>query len=462
MLGIFLGGSVERLVAGESVARKWPWYVELMRRQLRFWELGHVSDDELLARLELAVRETSALTAEVVAHLAEVEERRLHLHKAFSSLFSYCVSGLGFSEDEACRRIEVARLARRFPELFPLLATGEVSLSVVALLKPHLTPENALELLQGVRSKSVVRAREFLAARFPVADVASSVRKLPPARRAATLLPVQPAEPRAAGDQTPANVLERASDPASTAPSTAPPFQQHPRTAAAVQQTLPPDPATTPAAQQTAPPNPATVVPVPNHSRATLTPLSADRYAVRFTATAELKRKLEQALDLLRHANPGGDLAPVVERALDLLLEDLLRKRFGKTRGKREKKYQEEPLPERDATNSDSKPTSRHVSSAVRRSVFERDQGRCTWTDPSGRRCDSQAWLQLDHEQPVGTGGDSGIDNVRLLCHAHNQLAAELVYGRRHVDHAIAHGRRQRRPRRSDSAAAHSETKAGR
>jgi hypothetical protein len=58
-------------------------------------------------------------------------------------------------------------------------------------------------------------------------------------------------------------------------------------------------------------------------------PLSAGRYRVQFTADASLKRKLEQARDLLRHAQPNGDLGAIVSRALDSLLDDLMRRRFG-------------------------------------------------------------------------------------------------------------------------------------
>src|SRR5688572_6442838 len=106
-----------------------------------FWNLGAHSDRELLEGLRERVGNGRQLIAEVLAHLGEVEERRLHLLAGYSSMFSYCVSRLGMSEDEACRRIDVARLARRYPAFYPRLATGQLSLSVAALLKPHLALE---------------------------------------------------------------------------------------------------------------------------------------------------------------------------------------------------------------------------------------------------------------------------------------------------------------------------------
>ncbi len=144
-----------------------------------FSSLGKLTDGALLAELHRVTRAHRGLTAELVAHLAEMEARKLHLREACSSLFAYCTERLGFSEDEACRRIEAARLARRFPCIYDRLDNGRVSLSVLGRLKSVLTEENAQELLDAVSGKSVRDAERVLAARFPKPDVADSIRKLP-------------------------------------------------------------------------------------------------------------------------------------------------------------------------------------------------------------------------------------------------------------------------------------------
>ncbi len=144
-----------------------------------FSSLGKLTDGALLSELHRVTRAHRGLTAELVAHLAEMEARKLHLREACSSLFAYCTERLGFSEDEACRRIEAARLARRFPCIYDRLETGRVSLSVLGRLKSVLTEENAQELLDAVSGKSVRDAERVLAARFPKPDVADSIRKLP-------------------------------------------------------------------------------------------------------------------------------------------------------------------------------------------------------------------------------------------------------------------------------------------
>jgi len=99
------------------------------------FHLTRLSDARLVAELERLLRSTRVLSAELVAHLAEVEERRLHLKAGVSSLFMYCVGRHGMSEDEACRRIEVTRLGRRFPAILDMLTSGQLSMTVASLLK---------------------------------------------------------------------------------------------------------------------------------------------------------------------------------------------------------------------------------------------------------------------------------------------------------------------------------------
>jgi membrane protein involved in colicin uptake len=61
--------------------------------------------------------------------------------------------------------------------------------------------------------------------------------------------------------------------------------------------------------------------------------------------------------------------------------------------------------------------------------VWERDGGRCTFVSESGKRCGSNRFLELDHVQPVACGGLSTVENLRVVCRAHNQYAAEQVFG---------------------------------
>src|SRR5687767_8052799 len=110
-----------------------------------------LSDAELLSATRGLVGRSNQLLAELLAHLAEVEARGIHRTRACSSLYAYCLYELRFSEDEAFRRVAAARLIRRFPALLDALASGELHLTGLLMLGPHLTEANLTEVL--VRAK---------------------------------------------------------------------------------------------------------------------------------------------------------------------------------------------------------------------------------------------------------------------------------------------------------------------
>ncbi len=64
----------------------------------------------------------------------------------------------------------------------------------------------------------------------------------------------------------------------------------------------------------------------------------------------------------------------------------------------------------------------RTIPAAVKRQVWERDGGCCSYVDrDSGRRCGSRHVLQMDHVLPFSLGGSAEPDNLRLLCAAHHR-----------------------------------------
>jgi hypothetical protein len=87
-------------------------------------QLQFLSDDELLRNLSELLRDSRRVDAELVAHIGEVDARRLYARDACSSMFAYCVEVLHLSEPEAYLRITVARAARKHPMLLAQL--GEV------------------------------------------------------------------------------------------------------------------------------------------------------------------------------------------------------------------------------------------------------------------------------------------------------------------------------------------------
>ena len=322
---------------------------------------GSLPDDELIAQLRhLAARERGA-TAELVAHLAELESRDLHRAAGYRSMFSYCRDVRLLSEHEAYNRIEVARAARRFPLVLDLLMEGAVNLTTVRLLAPHLTMENHHAVLTSARGRSRAQVEELVARLAPRPEVAASVRKLP-----------------------------------DTAPATAP------GPAVAMPATEPP-PVVEAVAPLPPPPPPL------DRARADIRPLSPERFKMQLTISGDVVEKLRLAKDLLSHANPSGSEAVVLERALDVLLADLLKKKFAAT---------ERPRPGGSPRNVES----RQPPAEVKRAVFLRDRGRCAYVASDGHRCGERAFLEFHHVRPYAHGGTATVANIQLRCRRHDEF----------------------------------------
>jgi hypothetical protein len=142
--------------------------------------------------------------------------------------------------------------------------------------------------------------------------------------------------------------------------------------------------------------------------------LSPERFGLQVTIGQETHDKLRYAQALLGHAVPTGDLAEVLDRALDALVTQLERQRFAKT-----------SRPGRQRSSTDP----RHVPASVKRAVWERDGGKCTFVAEDGDRCDSPRFLEFDHVDPVACGGEATVEGIRLRCRAHNQYEAECAFG---------------------------------
>src|SRR5882672_11254262 len=114
---------------------------------VRNYSLSHVGDQVLLRQLASLVAQDRTTTAEILAHIAEFDARKLYLPAAYPSMFAYCVGELRLSEDVALKHIRAARAAQEFPAIYVAIADGRLHLSAVVLLAPRLNRDNAAELL---------------------------------------------------------------------------------------------------------------------------------------------------------------------------------------------------------------------------------------------------------------------------------------------------------------------------
>jgi len=164
------------------------------------------------------------------------------------------------------------------------------------------------------------------------------------------------------------------------------------------------------------PPCPPPPAPLPAAARPDeVEPLTGDLRRFHTTVSKRFLAKLAAARDALSHSHPGADTEAVLEAALDLLLAANDKKK-GLVKKPR-------PSPARPSASP------RHIPAEVKRTVWTRDGGCCRWPLASGGVCGSTTRLEFDHIVPLARGGTSTVGNVRVLCAAHNQLAAKQVFG---------------------------------
>jgi len=367
-----------------------------------------LSDEDLVAEVVRLATLTRETTASLVAHLAEMDTRRLYLGAGCPSLFVYCTDVLRLSGHAAYHRIEAARLARRFPVVLEMLANGALNLTTARLLGPHLTTENHDTLLAGAAGKHKREVQVLLAKAFPQPDVPSSIRRVPQPR------------PLAVMREAPATA-EGLSGDAALPDSLGLPLVDVPAIGVAAAAVAPPEIGSGPA-DGLCLTSPTNSPPARPKSRDIVRPLAADRYEVRFTISATGREMLQLATDLLRHAVPDGDTGAVVERALTALIEQLAKKKFAAAA---------QPRPAKPRSAKQTADDTRHIPAGVKRAVWLRDGGRCAFTGEGDRRCSAHGLLEFHHVKPYGVGGEPTVQNIALRCRAHNAYESEWFYGRR-------------------------------
>lgn len=377
------------------------------------YNLSELSDSEVLAGARRVVGTSNQLLADLLAHLAEVEARGIHRLKACASLYTYCIYELRFSEDEAFRRASAARWAKTFLPLLDAVAAGELHLTGLLMLAPHLTQQNLQEMLLRARFRTKRELAKLIREIDPLPDVPAKIEPLGPADdsvpkklRAPTwaefvslMAPVRRLKP----DEEPRSWIdpELLTAPNDNSPNAAP---------ARVEVT------------------PLTPLPEP-----------PQRYRVQFTATQEYAYLVDRAKALLSSAGTGCSIEELHLRAMQALVDALERRKLGSKRAHSEP--EDAAVCTASRTSNDVPRTQtlaprqrgRAVPKAIRRTVYERDEARCTYADERGERCRETQCLELHHLHAFALGGAHTVDNLTLRCRAHNALAAEDDLGRGHM-----------------------------
>jgi len=298
------------------------------------------------------------------------------------------------SESMTAKRLWAARTARRYPVILQMVARGQLHLSAIAKLAKHLTEDNHRALLLRARHKSSRELDVLIAELAPRPDVPSRIRALPRSKGS-----TRSADSAGGSARKPADSCT---------------LQRPGQTVASCRgvSTDVPDTADTVSVGSTRRP------------RGQVVPLAPRRYKIEVTVDQETHDKLRMLEDLLGHLTAGADPAVIVRRAIDRLFDETLKKKAAITDTAR--------AGDRRADDRGHRPGDRRtraIPAAIRREVWRRDGGRCTYVDRRGRRCRGTRCIEYHHEMPFGKGGQHVVGNIALRCRAHNQYQADLDFG---------------------------------
>lgn len=160
-----------------------------------------------------------------------------------------------------------------------------------------------------------------------------------------------------------------------------------------------------------------------------MVPLAPQKFGFQFTGDPQTRELYEELRALMSHEVPSGEMALVFKRALQVAVDQYKKRRFAAT---------DRPGAPRGSNDT------RHIPAAVKRAVCERDKDQCAFVSETGKRCGSRHRLEFDHIEAVARGGTSTVENVRLLCRAHNQHAAERAFGAEFMENKRAEAKRGR------------------
>jgi len=352
-------------------------------------DLSKIKDNQLLDNFSHVVRQERESIALVVAHLAEIDKRKLYAREGYSSLFSYCVKKFHYSEQAIYRRIQAARLSQHFPEILALLDSGAIHFTALTLISPYVKQENKEILFQGVQRKSKQEIETFLASHFPMTkNIPDKITRLSHSKNSVLALEKVPSEILSLFDQKQedAQKITIASD---------------------------------------------------------SSPLNAElnqgsqsgmkrRIKIEFSADEQLAEKIKRVKEVMRHTYPHGRLEDIFNELLEFYLEKKAPERkIARMEKAAVGKEEKSAAPKRNQKEERSAGSiqSRYIPQEIRRKVWKRDRGECSYQAPDGKKCAERGALEIDHIHPFALGGDSTTQNLQLLCRTHNHYRAQQTFG---------------------------------
>ena len=412
-------------------------------------ELKKLSDQSLLSQTKYLVQKERNITIQVLRHLSEIESRKLYLKRGFSSLFDYVVKELGYGEGSAYRRIKAMKLCQEVPDTVSKLKAGSLNLTTVSKLQTYFEK-------QDKKAKKAKKAQTEFNLKNQEVDLAFDRHdNFSPAAGCVKDNKVMSDDKNYSGNNISKNeencknnkgdmnnlkVDYRLRRGDSSQRRIAASFQEHKiqkmdllkkvegKSMSQTEKIL------------------CEMDPETHQIKDKVRHLNKDQIEIKLTLDKSSYENLEKLKNLLSHKNPNmsyGELFKILsELGLDkydprqkLKKQNVVNPKQqtfenkNKCRGQLEKKdktikknFPPEAACVRNNKEASQRKQSRYIPAQIKRLVWTRDQGQCTYICPeTKKKCSSKHFLQIDHIHPYALGGSSELRNLRLLCAGHNQ-----------------------------------------
>ena len=421
---------------------------------IKILEIKKLSDQNLLFQTKYLVQKERNITIQVLRHLSEIESRKLHLKRGFASLFDYAVRDLGYSHSAAYRRIKVMKLCREVPEIVSKLKTGSLNLTTVSKLQSYFEKQDK----KSKKSQTEFNLTNQKPDTIFVGDdencksnniiVECDLEKNLPATIKKNFPPAAPCvmnetKKKIKVDESGLNLnqkldlLEQVTGKSS---------RQTEKLLCEMD---------------------TEIYQIKDKVRY----LNKDQIEIKLTVNKNSYENLETLKSLLSHISPNMSYGKVFQILSELGLNKYDPRRKLKKQNKKKKnkikkaqtvdpakagiqktdikqrickvapaferrdeaatiKKNFPPATGRVTNNKEMKRdkiASRYIPTQIKRLVWTRDQGQCTYICPeTKKKCGSKHFLQIDHIHPYSLGGSSKLNNLRLLCAGHNQYRNKL------------------------------------
>ena len=379
--------------------------------QNHFSRIKQLSHGELLSQTKLLVQKERDIHIQVLSYLAEIDSRKLYFRRGFSSLFDYAVRELGYSEGAAYRRVKAMKLCRDLPETEDRLQSGALSLSTACQLQVFFEKQAKKSLLLKPSENVLISAEKG---------------KFEGKTAEETVTSAQKQEQKTGIFKQSGFGFESQNQQKSEEKTTPYQFLSQEEKKSLVKRAE--GCSTRATAKLLSETDPSLSLPQEKTRF-----LGKGKMEIKVVIDEECHKRLEELKNLLSHKNPALSYGEL----LSILSEKGLRKHDPRKRNTRQRNQktqrkvsaakEEEKAKERESISTSAEKhkinkISRTIPSGLRKYIWEKDGGQCTYVDhKTNRRCSSKRFLQIDHIQPFAMGGETEKKNLRLLCAGHNQ-----------------------------------------